>query len=409
MPSGGLREYWLWGLAPDCPVHADFVQAIGARQLCRLTATLLDGLVSDADWPELTRLAVTMNVYQLYEIISDNLGIGAVHPPPGQPAQQLPVLRFFNIAMVSALEGASVSAAQLLGPVERPAHRLSGFAHSLAGPAHRRMAGTFSAVAGRPAINNVEYGLWPALVANIVAAAAVADRVGQLAIGPVLRDGLVNRYLAVNRTLIGPHLPLFELATVGAHAILVAPTLCFYVGALGELLHPDPGFAGCIEDGTLPDALCDAALLVRLLNDVGPGLLTCPVAVRLELLGRLRAAYARDPASFPDVRALLLSNALPETVLTRLRKDAQHGEFNVALYGARHAHSVPAALDSLGKALEYFATLYAVHALRLSTGLAELSLRLGDSRPLTLVHRFVRFHQDLYAHPYTDASGEYAV
>jgi hypothetical protein len=409
MPAGALREYWLWGLDPRSPVHGEFVQVIGARKLCQLTATMLDGLVEDADWRELTRFVVAMNVYQLYEIVSDNLAIGAEQPHRQPPAPASGVLRFFNLAMVAALQGAPARATQLLAPVERAAGRLSAFTHSLAGPAHQRMASTFSLGRSRAAVREVEYGLWPALVANMVAATRMLELAAQLAVQPILRTGLVNRYQAVNRTLIAAHLPLFELATVGAHAILVAPTLIFYIGALGELIRPDPGLPGCVVDGTLPEVLSDAALLVRMLNDIGPGLLTCAPVLRRDLVGRLGDAYAGAPGRYPDWRALLLSDVEPTTVLTRLRKDVQVGEFNIALYGARHAHSVPDALHALGHALDYFAMLYAIHSEQLDRALDRLQSRLRDPRPLALVARFVRFHQDLYAHPYTDQSGEYAV
>lgn len=403
VPAGAARAYWLWGLTGTTPDHDLFTQAIGARQLCRLTVTLLDGLVDDRDWPVLTKLVTTMNVYQLYEIISDNLGIGLALPDAPQRA----VLRRFNAAMMSTLEGTAMGPAHLLAPIRAAVGRLSGFAYSLAGPAHARMATAFTGARSRPSIGAIEYGLWPLLVANIIAARAVTERMADLAIGPVLRHGLVNRYAAVTRTIDGEHLPALELAALGAHTILVAPTLSFYVGALGELLHPDPAFAGCVSDGALSEVLWDAAMLVRLLNDIGPQLLTCATAGRRTVWRALRTAYARERPS--TLEELLLSDSAPSTVLTRLRKDLRHGEFNVALHRPRLAASMPAALDALATAVDYFATLYALHSGRLATGLAALRRRLEDPRPLELVDRFVRFHEHLYANPYTDATGEYAV
>ena len=396
VPAGALREYWLWGLDPATPQHAEFVQAIGARQLCRLTETLLDGLVTDDDWPTLTPLTTTMNVYQLFEIVSDNLAIG------GQRAST--VLRPFNTAMAKALRygGAVMPPAELLAPI-RPATRwVSGFTHSLAGAVHHRLATAYTR--GGP-VADVEYGLWPALVGNMTAAVDVAAHLSSLAIGPTLRHGLVNRYLAVNRTLDGHHLPLFELAAVGAQAILVLPTLSFYLGALAEILHPDPAFAGCVADGTLPDLLNDAALLVRLLNDIGTGLLTGPQAVRQELWERLRT-LAIEHSTMDD---LVCDPRLPPTVLTRLRKDIRHGEFNVALHAARLPQPVTQAVQRLASGVDYFAALYALHSARMTASLAGLRERLTDTRPLALVERFVRFHEQLYARPYTDTDGEYAI
>jgi hypothetical protein len=96
-------------------------------------------------------------------------------------------------------------------------------------------------------------------------------------------------------------------------------------------------------------------------------------------------------------------------VFTRLRKDLRHGEFNVALHGARLADGVPDALAALASAIDYFAMLYGLHGARLARGLTALGKRLADRRPLALLDRFVRFHAKLYANPYTDVDGEYAI
>jgi hypothetical protein len=409
MPPGALRDYWLWGLDPATPYHASFVQAIGARQLCRLTATLLDGLVDDADWPVLLRYIGTMNVYQIYEIVSDNLGIGMLRPDGAVDPAQRQVLHGFNAAMVSALDGSPVDFADLLASVRQAASRLSGFTYSLAGPAHARMAAAFAAERRRHSVADIEYGLWPALVANVGSGVDVVDRLATRHIEGDLRAGLINRYAAVSRTLSEHHLPLFELATVGSHAILVAPTLAYYTGVLGEVLNPDPAFAASVVNGTLPEALYDAALLVRLLNDVGPGLLLGTPDERLAALRGLERALAERPGHHGDLRTLLLDGALASTVLTRLRKDLEHHEFNIALYGLRGITSVAQALEALCSVLDYLATLHALHADRLSAALSALEARLRDPRPLQLISRFVRFHRDLYAHPYHAPDGEYAV
>jgi hypothetical protein len=69
---------------------------------------------------------------------------------------------------------------------------------------------------------------------------------------------------------------------------------------------------------------------------------------------------------------------------------------------------VPEALVTFADSVDYFARLYIRHHNRLGRALDRLTVRLGDARVSTLVERFVRFHEKLYARPYTDASGDYA-
>jgi hypothetical protein len=52
--------------------------------------------------------------------------------------------------------------------------------------------------------------------------------------------------------------------------------------------------------------------------------------------------------------------------------------------------------------------IYAQHRARLDGCLAELDIRLGDRRASTMIERFVRFHEEMYSHSYTESVGEYA-
>ena len=89
----------------------------------------------------------------------------------------------------------------------------------------------------------------------------------------LLRQGLNDRYRSVERTLFAEHLSRLELATLGAQTILVGPTLAYFLGALLEKLKPVKAYRAAVADGSVSETLTDAALLVRLLNDIGTRLL----------------------------------------------------------------------------------------------------------------------------------------
>jgi hypothetical protein len=186
-----------------------------------------------------------------------------------------------------------------------------------------------------------------------------------------------------------------ELATVGAHSVLVAPTLAYFLAVLVDLTDPVPGLATVVEDGTLAEALYDAALLSRLLNDVGTDLLRLGHQARREALRQARRKASKRLA-------------LTDPAFNRLAKDLRYGEFSVCLYAARRAPDEATAFDALESDLDHFCRLYALHRRRLHSALRRLTERLSDPRPATLVRRFVRFHTRLYAHRYDDPAGEYA-
>jgi hypothetical protein len=397
LPAGPLRDYFRCGLDPNWPGHAEFVQATGVHQLVRLYGSLAHDLVDDAIAPKAADLLARLVVHQTYEIISDELShglAGAVEDPPAAAGRRR-LVRGFNTAMTVRLRGEPTAAATALAPLRTPAARVSLLDRSLAGPTHRRLLARLPGVSAA----EVDRDVWPALVANVEAATELTASVAGTPPGDLVRDGLIERYRALDRSLSAPYLSRLELAHLGAHSVLVAPTLAYGIAVIADLAHPVAGLAGAVADGDLPAAMYDAALLTRLLNDIG----TAP----------LRSAPGARRAAGADLRAGVdgrdLAGALTNPRFTRLAKDLAHGEFNVCLYAARRAADASAAVDALAADLDYFAGLYALHRRCLARALARLTERLGDPRPAVLIARFVAFHRRMYARPYDHAAGDYAV
>ena len=400
MPVGPTRDFYLWCLRPDNPGRHQFLQIFGVNQLVRLTCQLLDGFVDDAQWPELVTHSTPLGVYLTFEVVSDNLAIGVL-PPDRRPTADIQrgVLCGFNAAMVRRLTGDPRPGAELLARQRASIARLSAYAHSLTGDAQHALARAWGGDSGA---RDVELDTWAVLAANIDSCAYIADTMATQHCGQLLREGLVNRYWAVTRTLCTEFSGPPELAVLGAHSILVAPTLAYYVIVLAERLRPNPRLRALVHDGSLDEAFYDAALLVRLLNDIGTPLLEQPAA-RHRLLS---AAAAAPGGLFP----WLLARAAHDVALTRLAKDLRHGEFNVALFRPRHAEADPAdQVAQLVRALTYFAALYVTHTARLRASLAAMAVRLGDASISRLIDGFVQFHRRLYAHDYTTPEGEYAI
>lgn len=404
MPAGPTRDFYLWCLDPTNPGRGQFLQIFGVNQLVRLTCDLLDGFVDDHKWPELVSHSTPLGVYLTFEVVSDNLAIGVL-PPESRPTAetQRRVLTAFNAATIDRLCGAQRSGASLLAGQRQLTGGLSAFAHSLTGDAQRALARAWAAEVDDPdLVGEVESDTWALLVANLDSCAHVADRMAGQYCGRLLREGLVNRYLAVSRTLFSSFLAPAELAVLGAQSILVAPTLAYYVIVLSERLYPNRRLASLVDDGSLDESLYDAALLVRLLNDMGTPLLEQP-AVRHRVLST--AAWATG-----GLFRWLVGRADRDVALTRLAKDIRHGEFNVALFRPRHPEADAATqVTQLARAVNFFSALYAVHTVRLRDGLAAMTARLGDPTLGRLIAGFVQFHRRLYARAYTTPEGEYAI
>lgn len=411
MPAGAFRDFYLWAISPKNAQREAFLQIIGASQLVKLTITLLDGLVDDASWPRLADHSVTMNVYQLYEIVSDNLAIGLAGQRKGDLMAGLrrDLLRVFNDTMVARLKGAPESAAQLLASWQPGARCISSFDQSLNGYKQRVSAEAYLSLQPDVALDDLEYSVWAALVANIESCVDLAQSINGCLTSHLLREGLISRYQAVNGLLERRALTLPQLADIGAEAILVVPTLAYYVAVLGEVIRPLERFHLVIENGTLARALYDAALLVRLLNDLGTRLVTQTPIDRAALVQALAMYHRDDPETTPTIADLLSGFSEGSGLLTRLHKDIAYGEFNVGLYGVADLTPRPEALLAFEHNLAYFAQLYAQHQSSLQEMSAMLTDHLRDDTLSTLIVRFVRFHEQLYANPYHMDIGEYAI
>ncbi len=410
MPAGAYRDFVAWAFSARNPRQQEFLQATGVVQLINMNTTLFSGLVSEERWPAMLRYASVMNAYQVLEVISDNLAIGLGRRTlDAQDLQRRALVTSVNRAMIETLTPGRRTPAVLLlaGQARLAAQQTSGFAQSLAAEKHAGAAqeyALFLEAQGKPSppLDELEYGLWPALVANVETCRELLETMAGTATLSLLRQGLTDRYQAVDRTLYAEYVSRLELASLGAQTILVAPTLAFLLGALAEKVHMLSGYQENIKNGLVPDVLADAALLVRLQNDIGTRLLRMASPHQSAALQRVRGS---DGTGGID---LLLHHG-DDPTFTRLHKDLVNGESNVALWHARRAGEGEEQWLALADSLAYYAGLYAQHSARLTAGLAALDERMGDRRVSTAIERLVRFHERMYAHRHTDTFGEYAI
>jgi hypothetical protein len=401
-----FRQFYLRMLDPEADVHEAFVQVSAIHQLALLTRQLLAGLVeTPLHVGHVLEASKRMNAWQVHEVVSDNLALGLGHPAEVDDAAdqaRRTLLRVFNNAMAGRLRGAGAMAMPDFRELAGDRVRFSRSA--LAPEVHASLIARFSTWSGIPA-REVEASAPDQLAANIE---SCLDMLGAMVCAPLAgaaRASLIGRYDGVNELLAVCDLPFDQLLRSGTHTILVLPTLAFYVDALSTCLDLEDRLE-CLAQSWV-DALELAAALVRLLNDVGTDLLEMEPPHRAKLCGALRAAAHASP-DLPLARSLREPTAaIP--ALTRLRKDIEHDEFNLALHGIGHRSAGADAMPELEARLESAAAAFCSGRQRLHRLLERLDEQMGDPRTCLLVRRFVGFHERLYRHAYDSRSGDYAV
>ncbi|WP_280271610.1 hypothetical protein [Nocardia wallacei] len=406
LPDPEYREFFTWALSAKNPDRDLFTRIIALTQLGNLTAELLAGLSDAAEWPILLRYAVPVNLYQVFEVVSDNLGIGLAVPGARPEVRDL-LLDFDTVATDDLRHPSSRPVAELLAPLRARCDRISSFEQSLTAEHQRKITDRYRAdrgLADAPAA--LEYSVWCGLVANLVSGrdvlAAIADTAGERAV----RTATIERYTAVDRTVRHLDRTRAELLGTGSKAILVTATLGYFATVFGEMSGTDRGYLAALRDGSLMASFETAAVLVRLQNDIGTALLHMTSTERADLFASVRRRHDRN-AGVSTLQ--ILARAADEPPLNRFRKDLAHNEFNICLSALHTAEDAAEGFRILIDDLDYFARRYARLRRELEQQFAELERRLRDRRGIELARRFVDFHEHLYSHRYDTLAGDYAI
>jgi hypothetical protein len=401
------RDFYLWSFSKENQLRERWLYLVGVTQLVQLTLKMFHGLVDGKDAERLLDYSLPMNVYQFYEIVSDNLSIGLGSPIASDDSAlaRREVLLSFNQAMVARLNGSPASARELLSSCRSAAGQIPALRNTLGSDAYTAVALHYLERPRAATLAELNGSVFPLLVANIETCRELCEVVKDFHMGPLTTHGLVSRYQAVSALLCEPEMCLSRRAIISADAILVVPTLSYYVCLLLEAIAPAGAVAGLVRDGLMGELLFTAALLLRLLNDLGTPLLA-DAEIRTGFLAAAQAQLVSRPSHDSLARLLCSMPSCFAAALTRLHKDITHGEINLCMFGLSE-QPAGQAFARFAQRLDYLAALYARSQAHLAWVSAEVDKALGDERPSRLVRRFVRFHEELYANPYTEQSGEY--
>jgi hypothetical protein len=402
-------RYVLWATSPQNPHYADYLVLIGLSTLVKLTATLLDGLlIGEREWQRLVPAVGVMNAWQLHEVVSDNLALGLAGPPQPQRVARSPataLLLRFNALMVQELS--SRTQADAIRPVLEPlSATVSLWDHSLSARAHRGMAERYAAYAGIPA-RSLEYCAWAPLLANLHSARPVYEQVRSPMLRAAHQASFTGRYTSISTLIEQPPARVVDRVALGTDAILVLPTLAYYI----DVLTRDTPLEAALQDSStghiLARGLSHAGTAVRLLNDLGTPLAEGQQPAIRAALDAVRENW--NGSQDADL-ATVLADRDDCVVLTRLRKDARHAEHNVCLDAIRHLTDPAEAVDALAVNLREGAALYQRAMRNLRSEMRAFRAKVPhDTVCAALIQRFVNFHHNLYSRPCTDAAGEYAV
>ena len=409
MPTSPLRDYYVWGISKENPHRDDFLQMVGINQLINLSSQMIGDLIEPENRQTIAQYCGRINAYFLYEIMSDNLanGLSTLCIIDENASVRHDILYAFNEVMVGRLKGEHNATAELLKPIEGLTKNISCFAQSMTPRKHQVCLEAYLELHPKVDYKQIEYGIWPILVANIESCYELAEYMSHFQVGEQMTQGFIDRYEGVNRTLeVDRGLPLDELVRMGMQTASVIPVLAYFGGVLTEIIGTEPQLHLVIQDGTLADALMTSAVIVRLVNDVGM-LLMLSQNERKAVMDSLREHHQLNAADIDAIDYMLMSAPDEFAMLTRLQKDLMHGEFNIALHNLAYSNTMGEALTLLENNIANLSEMYYRSQAHLHDLLASIDRRLANRTLSNLIAGFVRFHEMIYAEPYNSTIGEY--
>ena len=409
MPASPQRDYYLWGISKANPFRDDFLQMVGIYQLINLSSQMIGDLIEPENSSTVAQYCGRINAYFVYEIMSDNLanGLSSLCVVDENASLRRDILYTFNNVMVGRLKGEHNATAELLKPIEGLTKTISCFAQSMTPRKHQVCLDAYLAQHPKAPHKDIEYGIWPILVANIESCYELAEYMSHFQVGELLTQGFIDRYQSVNRTLdVDRGLPLDELVRMGMHTASVGPVLAYFAGVLTEIIGGEPKLNLVLQDGTLADAVMTSSVIVRLVNDVGM-LLMLSESERKIVMDNLRQHHQENEADITAIDYMLMSAPDEFAMLTRLQKDLMHGEFNIALHNLAYSDTIEEALALVENNLANLSELYYRSQTHLHDLLASIDRRITNRTLSNLIAGFVRFHEMIYAEPYNSTIGEY--
>lgn len=409
MPQGVYQDYCRWVLS--CPEQSkNWLQLVGITGLSRLTFDLLQGLLTEEELEALIPYSVPINVFNMYEVISDNLSLGLAYRLEDDNTYDIRrhIVGQLNNAMVARLRGAEAADTRQIIANIPGLNEISVFNQSLNTTKHRAIATAFYAQHPEVDPKEIEYSFYPNLLANVEACNQVVKNLQGYLTQELVQKGFIRRYAGLNRLLDDTYIPRNYLLQIGANTIMVRPLLGYYIAVIAEEIRLIPYYDAIVENGVLLKALEDAAMLSRLLNDLGPLLLEQSETDRSELTSKLQQAQRQH--QFESFRDLILYVAdQSDHTLTRLKKDAKFGEFNLCLYEPYRSNSIPEAIDSFYDQLRFLSCVYKERWTRLQESLDIINSETHSTLISKIILRFLYFHDQMYRTFFDKPEGEYAI
>lgn len=403
--SDDTQHNFLLGILDDTSQRKEYLQLAGVTKTAKLASSLISTFISQETIHSYADYLGLLNAYFTFENISDNLAMHMTSKiDKAGLKDKIKILKNFNSSMVTTIQCEKPDKSFLISCLDE-LKKISTFNLSLSPSSLRSCLEQYKKQ--HLVKEELEYNLESYLILNMESCLDTLQSIKEHFLYDFIAQGLKDRYSAMNELLENhSDLSIITAIDIGRKTILVSPTLAYAIAAL-DCASPIPQLSEATD--ILKDTCETAAILVRLLNDIGTPLLTLNEE-KLKTLQKDLENKIKGTRHFDCLADFLRDIAKQDQyldLLCRIMKDIQHEEFNICL--DRYRMLPTEYLSHFFEALQFCSTHYKEKYTQLMQLLGTLTEKLTDSRPSTIILRFVKFHEKMYSANFETKKGDYAV
>lgn len=412
LPESTQKNFMLWVLTDENPYQESYLRMLGVAGSIELEIFLFKKIINVKTLKKLAGSIALLNTYFAFETLSDNIAIGlgdATKKDNSIYNVQRELLIGFNDAIIRKLRGDNNSVINLLKPFEPLTYKISAYQKCLMPKQMYEFAAEYQKLYPHASLEELEYCYFSILILNIHTCLNLVDSLQGHPLNTILKNSLIDRYEAVNEIIKSDHqITLEKLADLGAKSMLVMPSLAFCIGALDNIIS-HPSLHKAIENGSLIDNLYTAALLVRLLNDIGTNFLNIGAKdlQKLYLHFNEMLRHKEYNSIFEFLNNVSSANEF-YNLMPRIRKDIQLGEFNICLDHLNISEDNVIALKEFFTRIKFFSMLYKKRKKFPNKISTLITNNFADKKINQIIVNFVKFHQAMYSKEYETKFGDYA-
>ncbi|GAA5527425.1 hypothetical protein [Herpetosiphon gulosus] len=387
MPDSSVKAFYKWIIEDKNSLRVDYLQKSGILKMVELYSYIFHFISKDDDKiVNLCEKISDLMIYQVYEIISDNICITS---DKIVSKNKVDLNIKINNSIIEALNNTHRIKLIDIGEFDFISNHLS--------EDNSQFIDGYRAISKEIDIQNES---WIIVYMNIISCINVINNIDL----HNYKKSMIRRYNSVNHISMNKYDDIKEIIKLQSETILVSQTLQYCINIYTKIYVKNDITYKIFNDSNILSIIYDVAIVIRLLNDLGLYFLEYSLQ---EIEMRFDNLLNNEIMGNETWVEWFLRIAL-DLPFTRLYKDILFNEYNISLYNIEFEMNYRDVIYRILNNTKYLSLIYK----KCMKNIESKRKYLFDNDYgyiFDIVMNMVKFHQDVYSKEYTSKEGEFAI